>query len=154
MSQSLVDQYFTRWIDVAVYNTENYQRGPSSLILSFNNRVNATRSYEFLREWKKWNEHQPLTMSIIKEEGHLYSIYLFKEGRSEFVKGTFNIRKEDFREFEKFLSNEAARTYVLLPRFIDKAGRIDSYTKDVILQKGFRYRSRTNLQEEDFEFSR
>lgn len=154
MNQKLVDEYFKGWIDIAVYNTEDYSKGPSCLIMEFRDMDSATSSYEFIREWKRQNEQFPFALSIIRESPSSFSIYLYKKGRVEFVKGTFDVGKAK-PELEKFVEMEKGRTYALLPRFTDKNGqRIDSYTQEVILLKGFELKQRQELTATDFEYGK
>jgi hypothetical protein len=154
MNQKLVDQYFKGWVDMAVYNTEDYAKGPSCLIMEFRDMDSATSSYEFVREWKRQNEHFPFSISIIQERSSTFTIYLYKKGRGEFVKGTFDVGQE-LPQVEKFVKMEKDRTYALLPRFTDKNGaRIDSYTQDVLLLKGFKFKQRQELTASDFEHNK
>jgi hypothetical protein len=154
MNQKLVDQYFKGWIDIAVYNTEDYAKGPSCLILEFKDMDSATSSYEFIREWKRQNEQFPFVLSIIRESQDSFSIYAYKKGRNEFIKGTFEVGTER-KEIEKFVETETDRTYGLLPRFTDKNGqRVDTYTQEVILLKGFKSKKRQELKPSDFEYAR
>jgi hypothetical protein len=145
-NQELVNSYIKNWVGISVYNTVDYNRGPSCFGLYFLDYNSATSSYEFIREWQKWNEYLPLILSIVKENEKEYSFYFYKQGRPEFIKGTFS-NNLDVIELGNFLLNDKNRKFALLPRFPDDQNNIvDSYTTDVILIDGLIYNERSMIK--------
>ena len=150
-NQKLVDTYFTNWIGVSVMNTENYEKGPSVFGLYFPDRNTASRSYIFLQQWQKWNSSIPLVLSVIQESEEKYSFYIYKEGRSEFVKGTFS-HNLDSKELSVFLQNEIDHIFVLLARYPDSNNNIvDNPSQEFMTLRNLKFKKRIEVSFTDIE---
>ncbi|WP_289665948.1 hypothetical protein [Flavobacterium panacagri] len=150
-NQNLVDEYIHSWNGVSVYNTENYNIGHSVLGLYFPSPSIGTKAYIFLKEWKNWLPDQELIFSIVKESETNYSFYFYKEGRYEFIKGTFqnNLILEDIQNFIKY---DRKRKFVIIARFPNVDNDIIDYPhQDVIMLNSFKYSERNKIKTNSIE---
>ncbi len=150
-NQNLVDTYFHDWVGISTYNTEDYKKGPSVFGLYFPDKNTAVSSYVFLTEWKNWKPDQPLILLVVKENDKKYNFYIYKENRTEYVKGTFedNLNVKELREF---LKNEIDRKFVVVARYPDSENNIvDNPSQDIILFENLRFFERSEIGESEIE---
>jgi len=149
-NQKLVDSFFNNWVGIHASNTEDYNIGPSALLLYFPDFKSANRAYVFLKEWNVWLQNRNIKLSIVKESEERYSFYFFIEGRPEFVKGSFQDNL-NIGDLAVFLRNENDRKFVIMARYPNGEEIFDNISQDVFLLKGFKFIERENVRDTDIE---
>lgn len=150
-TQELVNQYIQNWIGVSAISREN--NTPGFFRLYFPDQQSAFKSFVFIDGWQEWMPEYKMVLSIVKENEKEYSFYIYKETRTEFIKGRFSSDINlNIENLESFVESEKNGKFVILTSYPNKNNDIvDGVSQKIVVFEKLKLGNRNGINFYDIE---
>ena len=150
-TQELVNEYIQNWLGVSAIAREN--NTPAFFRLYFPTQKSAFKAFIFLDGWQEWLPEQKMILSIVKENEKEYTFYIYKEKRTEFIKGKFskdvNLNIENLKSF--ILSEKNGKFMIFTSYPNENNNIIDGVSQKILLFEKLKYADRNQITDFDIE---